>query len=191
MPDPGGVTESAAELERAAAGDRRAFERFVEEHEGAVLRFIRTQTTDPETAEDALQETFIAAWRGAGTFRGDGSPRAWLLTIARNAVRRQYRRPAGAPETFETLDAAAVRAGWGREPDETWTDRIAARQIVERGFESLSPDDREVLVLRDLEGFGNEEVAELLGLTLAAVKSRVHRARLRFMESVRGFDEGT
>ncbi|MFO7895082.1 MAG: sigma-70 family RNA polymerase sigma factor [Longimicrobiales bacterium] len=173
-------------LSRAAAGDRRAFERFVASHEPAVLRYVRTQTDDPEVVEDSLQETFIAAWRGADTFRGQGSARAWLLTIARNAVRRQYRRPAGAPDTFEPLDAFAARAGWGRDPDETWTDRIAARQVVERGFERLSPEDREVLVLRDLEGFGNEEVAGMLGLSLAAVKSRVHRARLRFMENVRG-----
>jgi RNA polymerase sigma-70 factor (ECF subfamily) len=185
------VTDGAEALERAAAGDRRAFERFVAAHEGAVLRFIRTQTRDPDVVEEALQETFIAAWRSADTFRGDSSARAWLLTIARNAVRRQYRRPAGEPESFEPLDAVAVRAGWGRDPDEAWTDRIAARQIMERGFEALSPEDREVLVLRDLEGFGNQEVAAMLGLSLAAVKSRVHRARLRFMESVRGIDEST
>ncbi len=172
-------------LERTAGGDRRAFERFVEAHEAAVLRYVRTRTGDPAVAEDALQETFIAAWRNAHTFRGTGSARPWLLTIARNAVRRQYRRPAGAPDAFEPLDAVAARAGWGRDADGAWTDRIAAGQVVERGFRALSPDDREVLVLRDLEGFGNEEVAELLGLSLSAVKSRVHRARLRFMESVR------
>lgn len=177
-------------LERAAAGERRAFERFVKEHEAAVYRYVRTRTGDPEVAEDALQETFIAAWRSAHTFRGGGSARSWLLTIARNAVRRQYRRPAGAPERFEPLDAVAVRAGWGRDAGEAWTDRIAAAQLLERGFDALSADDREVLVLRDLEGFGNEEVADMLGLTVGAVKSRVHRARLRFMESVRGIDEG-
>ena len=185
------MTDDAELLARAAAGDRRAFRRFVEDHEGAVLRYIRTRTGDAGVAEDALQETFIAAWRGADGFRADGSPRAWLLTIARNAVRRQYRRPAGAPEAFEPLEAAATRAGWGRDPDEEWTDRVAARQVVERGFETLSPEDREVLVLRDLEGFGNEDVAAMLDISLAAVKSRVHRARLRFMESVRGLDEGT
>lgn len=185
------MTEDAERLERSAAGDRRAFERFVVDHEGAVLRYIRTLTRDPAAVEDALQETFIAAWRGAGTFRGEASARAWLLSIARNAVRRQYRRPAGAPESFEPLDAVAVRAGWGRDPDEAWTDRIAAAQVVERGFDTLSPEDREILVLRDLEGFENQEVAEMLDLSLAAVKSRVHRARLRFMESVRRIDAGT
>ena len=185
------MTDEPELLERAADGDRRAFEHFVRKHEGAVLRYIRTQTSDDDVAEEALQETFIAAWRHADGFRGDGSPRAWLLTIARNAVRRQYRRPAGAPETFEPLDSAAVRAGWGREPEDRWTDRITAAQVVERGFTGLSPEDREVLVLRDLEGLGNEETAELLGLSVAAVKSRVHRARLRFMESVRRIDEGT
>lgn len=104
-------------------------------------------------------------------------------------MRRQYRRPAGAPDSFEPLESVAVRAGWGRDPGEAWNDRIAAGQIVGRGFERLSPDDREVLVLRDLEGFSNEDAAALLGLSLAAVKSRVHRARLRFMETVRGIDE--
>ena len=185
------MTDSAELLERAAAGDRRAFERFVEQHEAAVYRYIRTQTDDPDVTEEALQETFIAAWRRAETFRGDGSARAWLLTIARNAVRRQYRRPAGEPDAFEPLDGVAARAGWGREPDEAWIDRIAAGQLVARGFQALSAEDREVLVLRDLEGLGNGEVAVLLGLSLPAVKSRVHRARLRFMESVRGIDEGT
>ena len=185
------MTEDAPTLERVARGDRDAFERFVRRHEGAVLRYIRTRTSDPDRAEDALQETFIAAWRSAGTFRGDGSARAWLLTIARNAVRREYRRAAGEPERFQPLDAVAVGAGWGRDPDEAWTDRIAAGQLVERAFERLSADDREILLLRDLEGFRNEDVAEMLGLSLAATKSRLHRARLRFMESARGTDAGT
>lgn len=185
-----GLTDAEL-LERSAAGDRRAFERFVTAHEGAVLRYVRTRTDDPAVAEDALQETFIAAWRSANTFRSDGSARAWLLTIARNAVRRQYRRPAGAPDAFEPLDAAAVRAGWGRDPHDEWADRIAAAQVLARGFQGLSPEDREILVLRDLEGLGNEETAALLGISLPAVKSRVHRARLRFMENVRGIDEGT
>ena len=178
-------------LERSAAGDRSAFERFVDEHEGAVLRYIRTRTSEPAVAEDALQETFIAAWRRAGTFRGGASARSWLLTIARNAVRRQYRRSAGEPDTFEPLDAVAVKAGWGRDSDDRWADRITAEQLVQRGFQGLSESDREILVLRDLEGMSNDEVADLLDLSLAAVKSRVHRARLRFMEKVREYDEST
>lgn len=188
------MTGDARALERVAGGDRSAFEPFVRRHEGAVLRYIRTRTSDPDVAEDALQETFIAAWRGARTFRGNGSARAWLLTIARNAVRRQYRRTAGQPEAHEPLEAAAVAdvaagAGWGRDSNDRWNDRIAAREVVARGFERLSSDDREILLLRDLEGVGNEEVADMLELSVAAVKSRLHRARLRFMESVRGTHE--
>lgn len=185
------MTEDAQTLGRVAGGDRDAFERFVRRHEGAVLRYIRTRSSDADVAEDALQETFIAAWRNAGGFRGGASARPWLLTIARNAVRRQYRRGAGQPAELEPLAEVAIGAGWGRDPAEEWTDRIAAGEIVAKGFERLSADDREILILRDLEGFGNEEVGELLELSLAAVKSRVHRARLRFMESVRGIDEST
>ncbi len=188
------MTGDARTLERVAGGDPSAFEPFVRRHEAAVLRYLRTRTSDPDVVEDALQETFIAAWRAAGTFRGDASARAWLLTIARNAVRRQFRRAAGQPERHDPLEAVglsevAVGAGWGRGPEDQWTDRIAAGEMVSRGFEQLSGDDREILLLRDLEGFGNEEVAEMLELSVAAVKSRVHRARLRFMESVRGMHE--
>ena len=181
------MTDDARALERAAAGDRAAFERFVRRHEGAVLRYVRGLTPDPDRAEDAFQDAFIAAWRSAGTFRGDGSgsARGWILAIARNAVRRQYRRSAGEPERFEPLDRVAVEAGWG-DTDVRWTDRLTAGELVDRAFQALSPGDREILVLRDLEGFGNEEVAKLLGLSLPAVKSRVHRARLRFMALVRG-----
>lgn len=182
------MTDDARMLEAVARGDRVAFERFVRRHEAAVLRYARSQTPDEERAADALQETFIAAWRSAGTFRGPDSARGWLLAIARNAVRRQYRRPAGAPERFEPL-AAAAQAGWGREPGEAWTARIAARELVERGFEALSPEDRELLLLRDLEGFRNEDVAGILGLSVPAVKSRLHRARMRFMATVREIDE--
>ncbi|NIP82682.1 MAG: sigma-70 family RNA polymerase sigma factor [Gemmatimonadetes bacterium] len=184
------MTEDGEALERAAAGDRGAFEGFVRRHEGAVLRYVRTRTSDPDRAEDALQETFIAAWRSARTFRGAGSARSWLLTIARNAVRRQYRRPAGEPEAFEPLEGVADGAGWGRDPGAAWTSRLAAADLVEKGFARLSSDDREILVLRDLEGFSTEETAATLDLSVAAAKSRLHRARLRFMESVRGLDDG-
>jgi RNA polymerase sigma-70 factor, ECF subfamily len=179
------VTDDARVLERAAAGDRHAFDEFVQRHAPAVLRYVRLRTTDPDAAEDALQETFIAAWRNAGSFRGDGSARAWLLTIARNAVHRQYRRAAGEPEAHEPLAALAVRAGWGRNPDDGWTEQLTARELIDRGFGRLSADEREILLLRDLEGFSTAELARLLQLSVPAGKSRLHRARLRFMESVR------
>ena len=170
-------------LRAAAAGDCDAFETFVGRHQASVYRLARAMTADADEAEDVLQETFLAAWKSAGSFRGSGSARAWILTIARNAVRRSRRRRAGEPAHFEPVDELGLRAGWGGE--EPLLDTLARRDLLRRALDSLSPEDREVLVLRELEGLGGEEVAGMLGLSLAAMKSRLHRARLRLVAALK------
>ncbi len=185
MPGEESLTSSDADiLRRTASGDRSAFETIVDRHEGAVLRYIAA-VADGDRVEDALQETFIAAWRSAGTFRGDGSARGWLLHIARNAVRRQYRRRAGEPAHHVPIDELAARAGWGDASPEDFAAKLEARELVERGFRALTAEEREILVLRDMEEMSGEETAVLLGLTLAAQKSRLHRARLHLMAVLR------
>lgn len=188
MPGAGALsTEDDELLRRSAAGDRDAFDAFVERHAPAVLRFAG-RTVDADRAEDILQETFLAAWRGAAGFRG-GSARAWLFAIARNATRRAHRLRAGEPREHESLDDLALRAGWGADDD--LLDRLEVRELVERGLGALSADDREILLMRELEGFGGTEAAAALGISLDAQKSRLHRARLRFIASLRGVeDEG-
>jgi len=175
-------------LARTAAGDDSAFERIVERYEAAVLRYVRGLTGDPDRAEDAMQETFISAWRHAGDFRGAASARSWLLSIARNALSRTARRHAGEPANHLPLEALATEAGWGDTTADRLTERLDARERVEAGFRGLSADDREILILRDLEGFTGEEIADMLGIGLAAQKSRLHRARLRFMANLKGGD---
>lgn len=170
-------------LDRSADGDRAAFESFVSSHADAVFRFLRVHTESEADAEDALQEVFMAAWRGAAGFRG-GSGRAWVLTIARNAAHRLYRRRVGEPAHFVDLESTEVlglRAGWGQ-PDGGQEDDV---DVLRRAFERLSSEDREILALRELEGFSGEETADVLGLSLAAMKSRLHRARLRLTAAVR------
>ena len=140
-------------------------------------------------AEDALQETFLACWRSAGTFAGGDSARHWLLAIARNAARRLYRRKRGEPHEFVSLDELGREAGWGggaADPPLAPDDRAAARETLEAALMTLSAEEREVLILRDLEGFSGEETASLLHLTLPAAKSRLHRARLRLAAALRG-----
>lgn len=175
----------AEELRLTATGDRDAFERFVERHQAGVLRYLLGTMADADRAEDALQETFIAAWRGAAGFRGSGPARAWLLAIARNAARRQVRRRAGEPARFVPLEELGVSAGWGAEGGDDAERRLESRELVEQGFRGLDAEDREILILRELEGFSGEEVAAMLGITLAAAKSRLHRARLRFTAQLR------
>lgn len=150
------------------------------------MRLLRASATTGADAEDALQEAFLAAWRAAGSFAGTGSARAWVLTIARNALHRRYRRRAGEPADVIPLDRLGEKAGWGAiDSPDALVERLEDRALLERALARLSEADREVLVLRDLEEFGGEETARLLGVTVAAVKSRLHRARLRLAAHLR------
>ncbi len=169
---------------RVAAGDREALAELVVRHEARVHRYARSLTRDPSAAEDALQQAFLDVMNGAATFRGASSVRSWLLTITRNAVYRQARRRAGEPEHHVPIDELASLAGWGSDPEDL-AGRAADRALVGRALDTLGPDSREVVVLRDLEGLSGEETARILGLTLAATKSRLHRARLELAAALR------
>ena len=156
-------------LRSAAGGNTSAFDAIVERHEAAVARFLRTLGGDE--IDDALQETFIAAWRSAGAYNGTGTVRSWLLSIARNVHRHSKRRRVDEPSTFVPLDALAERAGWGCDPAEPRRmDAALARDEVERALAMLPDDEREVLVLRELEELSGGETARLLGLSLPAMK---------------------
>lgn len=150
------------------------------------MRLLRATAVTAADAEDALQEAFIAAWRSAAGFAGTDSARGWILTIARNALHRRYRRRAGEPEGFDSLDALGAAAGWGvEEPPDVLLERLEDQERLRRALDALPAPDREVLILRDLEELSGEQTAELLGLTQQAMKSRLHRARLRLAARVR------
>lgn len=182
------MTPSDAELlARTAAGEREAFDRFVERHQTAVLRLLQAGARSTADAEDALQDAFVAAWRNAGTYRGAGVARGWMLTIARRALQRRYRRRVGEPVRYTALDDLGAEAGWGTaEPPDVLYDRLEDRALLARALARLAPEDREVLVLRDLEELSGEDTAAALDLTLPAMKSRLHRARLRLAAQLRG-----
>lgn len=168
-------------IARVAQGDREALGELVLCHRAALHRYLRGITRSAADAEDALQRTFVAVWKGAGTFGGLASARAWLLTIARNEAYRQNRRRREEPTESETLAALGARAGWGHDSPHDLLEGAEARARLRAALDRLGEDDREVIVLRDLEGLSGEEAAQVLGLGLAAQKSRLHRARLRLM----------
>jgi RNA polymerase sigma-70 factor (ECF subfamily) len=180
----GELTDRAL-LARCAGGDRTACGAFVERHRDAVWRYALALTGDAVTAEDVLQDTFLAALRGASAFAGDDGARGWIVAIARNAAHRRHRRRAGEPARFDSLDALGEAAGWGADDAEAVMERAEERAVLARALASLPTDDREVLVLRDLEGLDGPHVAELLGLPLPTMKTRLHRARLRFAAALR------
>lgn len=176
-----------ADLLRAtAAGDADAFAQFVVRHRSAVYRYARTRSRDAD-AEDALQQTFVQAWRSAGTLEVAGSARAWLLTVARNALSRLQRRAASIGDGVPSVEELGEVAGFASE--DATPERFAAaaeeRERLEQALAALPDVDREILVLRDLEQLPGEEVAALLSLSLPAMKSRLHRARLRLVAELR------
>lgn len=176
----------AALIGQVASGDRAALGVLVRRYWAPLYRYTRRVSGDEAVAEDALQDTFLAVLEHAGTFRGDGSARGWLYTLARNALRRRYRRREGEPvrhEAIEDVETLGACAGFGS--DFAFLASLEDREEIGHALETLSDEDREVLALVDAEGLSIEEAASALALTEAALKSRLHRARLRFMGAMR------
>lgn len=179
-----GLTDQTL-LVRAAAGDHAAFDLIVERHRASVFRLARLLAPQPDEAEDVLQQAFLAAWRHAAQFRGEASVRTWLLTITRHTALRARERRQREPLDETPLDELGRAAGWGGPDPEALALAGERRDLLAAAFAALPPDDREVLTLRDLEGLSGEQTAALLGVGLAAMKSRLHRARLALAVRVR------
>ncbi len=165
-------------LEALRAGDRAALAELVERHAPAVYRFTSRMCREPEDAKDVLQDTLLSAARGLGDFRGDSSLTTWFYAVARSFCIKKRRKSKFAPaETVSLESGEAVQlADASLSPDEA----AAGRELgaaLDRAISELDPDYREVLVLRDVEGLTAPEVAKVVGASVAAVKSRLHRAR--------------
>lgn len=171
---------------RLAHGDGLVMEELVVLHQAAVYRFARSLTTNDADAEDVLQHTFVAAMRHGVSYRGLASLRSWLLRIARNEAMRinklDNRVDADASEDLALL---GQEAGWGSESPEALLQLAQERQRLDRAMASLPGGLQQILVLRDLEQIRGDEVADILGLSVAAMKSRLHRARLRLAQALR------
>lgn len=179
MSDPASAAgEERALLDAARAGDRQALEALIARVQAQVYRFSRKMCGDPHDAEDVLQETLLALARGIGDVRGASSLSTWLYTVARRFCLKKRRRiaPQVGGEAAALPDPAAggEAALAGKE----------VAQALELAIRGLEPAQREVLVLRDVEGLRASEVAEILGISAAAVKSRLHRARVAVRDAV-------
>jgi RNA polymerase sigma-70 factor (ECF subfamily) len=175
-------------LERARGGDRDALEELLARHQSQVYRFGLKMCRNPEDAEDVLQDTLLAMARSVRDFRGASSISTWLYTIARSYCIKRRRKSKFAPVETHSLDTSgaidkALLAAPGKAPDDAAADE-EVRRALERAIGVLEPKYREVLLLRDEEGLTAPEVAEVLGISVQAVKSRLHRARLQVRERI-------
>jgi len=166
-------------LERARAGDIEAFAAFVRALEQRVRTVVFRLLDDVRDVDEVVQDTFVQVWRNLGHFRAESSPFTWVYRIAVNeALMRRRRRHLQTTELREET-ATATR------------DAFAAsdlRSFLLERLRELPIEHRVPVVLRDIEGLSNHEVAEVLGISLAAAKSRIHRGRMQLREDFERWD---
>jgi RNA polymerase sigma-70 factor, ECF subfamily len=188
-------------VSRAAAGDEAAFEDLVRRHQEQVYRLACRLTGDDADAADVLQETFLQVFRHLGEFRGEARFTTWLFRVVTNAAlmrrRAHRRRPADSLEAYmPRFDAEGRHAATPAQLQvtsqvEELLDRQALAARARSGIARLPDACREAFVLRDLEELSTSEVASVLEITPAAVRQRVHRARLLLRGYLNDLAEGT
>jgi RNA polymerase sigma-70 factor (ECF subfamily) len=163
-----------------------AFALLVERYQGQVLRLAAHLVRDREEAKDVAQDAFLRAYRSLAGFRPELSFRNWLLAITVNAARDHHARWAG--RHLRPLEDAPEPLSLDVPVDQQVEDALFAAQ-VRRCAELLSPREREVFVLRDLEGLEVDEIASLLALEPPTVRRHLARARLRLRQILEGPDQ--
>ena len=180
--DPAAMSLSERELlEQAKAGDLDAFGEFVRIFERRIGAVLYRLLDDARDVDEAVQDTFVQAWRNLGGFRGDAAPYTWLYRIAVNEALMRRRRTT--PPTSE-LEETTVSGG-----EDAFAAADARAFLIER-LRALPAEYRTAVVLRDVEGLSNDEVAHVLEISLAAAKSRIHRGRMRLREELERWEHG-
>ncbi len=178
---------------RLRARDLTVIDELLSCHQAAVFRFARSITGRDSDAEDVLQQTFLSALQHGASFRGEASLRSWLLRIARNEALRVSRVAARHEEAVNNEDLFEIgkAAGWGSESPESLVSLAERGAVLSEALASLPSSLCEILVLRDLEQCSGQEASEILGISMTAMKSRLHRARLSLAQAIRrgGIDE--
>lgn len=169
-------------IERAKAGDAAAMETLLAEVAPSVHRFGSRMCRNATDAEDVVQDTLLAIASHLGDFEGRSSLTSWVFTLARTACSRKRRGLKNQPHLPE--DAAPESVDGGASPEEH-AERGQLADALRIALGSLPDDYREVLFLRDVEGLTAPEAAESLGITVEALKSRLHRARAALREAMR------
>jgi len=191
MADAGSRQRDEAQLIAAIlAGNRELYHRLIQPYELSVYRMALSFVKDETEAEDVAQEAFLKAFRDLGNFRGESKFSTWLIAITLNEARRRLRRQTTVrmesldedPESGGKVSPALLR-DWREIPSEA-LERREIRALLQEAIEHLSPIYREVVVLRDVEELSVEETAGTLAISIAAVKVRLHRARIMLQKEL-------
>ncbi len=187
-------------VERAQNGEAAAFAVLVERHQRQLYRLALRMTGSEADAQEVLQEAFLNAYQKLPLFRGEAQFSSWLYRIAANSALMRLRRKRRAPDALadQPLELAGPRfsAEGHLEPTSTsdWSQRADEQMMsgelgvaINEAVQELPDDYRTVFLLKDVDGLSNEDIAQALDLTVPAVKSRLHRARLALREKLGEF----
>jgi len=177
-------------VQQAKSGDVAAFTELITRYERKIFRLARNITQNQEDAEDVLQEVFMKAYTHLSSFEGNSKFYTWLVRIAVNESlmklrKRKTDKQVSLDEPVDTGEEEVVReiAVWENTPELRYS-QTELRRILDEAIAGLAPIYRTVFQLRDVEEMSTEDTAEVLGLTVPAVKSRLLRARLQLREKL-------
>jgi len=184
----GDTGEELALVQAAQAGDVAAFEKLLKKYDRNVFRIALHITQNREDAEDVVQDAFLKAYQKLDQFQGNSKFYTWVVRIAVNEALMKLRKRKGdktvsMDQEVETEEGAMPRdfADWTPNPEQQYR-QSELNEILTKTIQGLPASFRTVFVLRDVEGMSTEETAEMLGLSVPAVKSRLLRARLQLRE---------
>ena len=175
-------------VQAAKKGDLEAFSNLVKRYDRNIFRIAQHITHNEDDAQDVVQEAFLKAYQNLDQFQGNSKFYTWLVRIAVNEAlmklrRRRSDRTVSLDEDVVTEEGTMPRevADWSPNPEQLYG-QSELGDILKKTIQGLPPGFRTVFVLRDVEGLSTEETAEMLGLSIPAVKSRLLRARLQLRE---------
>jgi RNA polymerase sigma-70 factor (ECF subfamily) len=164
-------------VQAAQAGDRDAFGQLVVRYQDRLFNSLSRMVASPDDAADAVQDALIQAFLKLDTFRGDSRFYTWVYRIAMNVAfsHKRRKRPSASLDDIKE-NVGDEPAGMGESPEDIVLsqERIAH---VQAALDQLGDEHRQILVLRDIEGFAYEEIADVLGLPVGTVRSRIFRGR--------------
>lgn len=169
-------------IEKVRSGDHDAFEPLVREHQKKVYSLALKLLRDPDDAEDAAQESFIKAFTSLDSFRADSRFSVWLYRITYNIcldLLRRKKRANEVPLSFEDDEGEETEL---QIPDERTSpekeyEKAELRSLIREGLDTLSPEHRQILIMREISDMSYSEIAETLSIEEGTVKSRIARAR--------------
>ncbi|MEZ4658804.1 MAG: sigma-70 family RNA polymerase sigma factor [Caldilineaceae bacterium] len=169
-------------IQRSLAGEIEPFNQLVLHYQGLAFSVAYRMLQDADAAADAVQDSFIKAFRALHTFQG-GNFKAWLLRIVTNTcydvLRSRQRRAAESLDNLPVEQEYAQQMLDASESPEQHAERMELNRAIERGIQSLPPDQRLVLILCDVHGYAYEEIAEITQMPIGTVKSRISRGRAK------------